>query len=184
MAFIVDSSGSIHGTNFDDAKEVVKDLVMTLDLASSKDRAALVLFSSSASLEARFGQYGTVNRFLDFVQKLPKMGGRTRIDKALNRAVNQVFSEARQEAYKIAIVLTDGVQSIGARGLKQTSKPLLDAGVRLLAVGVGTGMNERRLRLMTDRQEDVVNVINIQGRFQKILDELSQNACSKYLATP
>lgn len=155
-------------------------MVMTFDLAPNKDRAALVLFSSSASLEARFGEYDTVNRFLDAVQKLPKMGGRTRIDKALNLADNQVFRDARRGVHKIAIVLTDGVQSSGARGLKQRSKPLRDAGVRVLAVGFGGRMDERRLRLMTDRDEDVVDAKNIQGHLKKILDELEQHACSKY----
>ena len=178
VTFIVDSSGSIE--EFQNTKDVVKKLVMTLDLASGRNRAAMVLFSSTAYLEAQFGQYDTVQKFQDAVQQLPKMGGRTRIDKALNRAVNQVLPDARQDVYKIAIILTDGVQSSGARGMKQTSKPLRDEGVRVLAVGVGAGKNERRLRLMTDRDQDVVNAKNIQPYLQRILDDLNQHGCSKY----
>ena len=178
VTFIVDSSGSIK--EFQNTKDVVKELVMTLDLASGRNRAAMVAFSSTAHLEAQFGQYDTVQKFQDAVQQLPKMGGRTRIDKALNRAVNQVLPDARQDVYKIAIILTDGVQSSGARGMKQTSKPLRNAGVRVLAVGVGAGKNERRLRLMTDRDQDVVNAKNIQAYLQRILDDLNQHGCSKY----
>ncbi|XP_078360599.1 uncharacterized protein LOC144644910 [Oculina patagonica] len=177
VAFIVDSSGSLE-SEFNDAKEVVKKLVMTLDKAPGKNRAAMVLFGSSASQVAQFGQYETVDKFQDAVQQLPKMGGRTRIDKALKIAVDQVLPAARQGVYKIDIILTDGVQSSGARGLKQTSKPLRDAGVRVLAVGIGTGMDKRRLRLMTDRDEDVVDAKNIQGRLQGILDDLSQHDCT------
>ena len=179
MAFIVDSSGSIRGTKFNDAKKIVNELVGTFKLASGENRAALVQFSSSPSLEARFGQYETVDEFQDVVWKLPKMGGRTRIDKALTLAVNQVFTDSRQEVYKIAIILTDGVQSGGARGMKQTSKPLRDAGIHVLAVGIG-GIRERRLRLMTDRKEDVVNAKKIQDRLEGILNVLSQDDCSKY----
>lgn len=179
MTFIVDSSGSVE-SEFNDAKEVVKKLVMTLDKAPGKNRAAMVLFGSSASQVARFGQYETVDKFQDTVQQQPSMGGRTRIDKALKIAVDQVLPDARQGVYKIDIILTDGVQSKGARGLKQTSKPLRDAGVRVLAVGIGAGMDERRLRLMTDRDKDVVNAKNIQGHLQGILDDLSQHDCSKY----
>ncbi|KAL9978387.1 hypothetical protein ACROYT_G015895 [Oculina patagonica] len=177
VAFIVDSSGSVE-SEFNDAKEVVKKLVMTLDKAPGKNRAAMVLFGSSASQVAQFGQYETVDKFQDAVQQLPKMGGRTRIDKALNIAVDQVLPDARQGVYKIDIILTDGVQSSGARGLKQTSKPLRDAGVRVLAVGIGAGMDKRRLRLMTDRDEDVVDAKDIQGHLQGILDYLSQHDCT------
>ncbi|XP_078360439.1 matrilin-1-like isoform X4 [Oculina patagonica] len=177
VVFIVDSSGSVE-SEFNDAKEVVKKLVTTLDKAPGKNRAAMVLFGPSASQVAQFGQYETVDKFQDAVQQLPRMGGRTRIDKALKVAVNQVLPAARQGVYKIDIILTDGVQSSGARGLKQTSKPLRDAGVRVLAVGIGTGENKRRLRLMTDRDEDVVDAKNIQEHLQGILDYLSQNDCT------
>ncbi|XP_078360443.1 matrilin-1-like isoform X1 [Oculina patagonica] len=177
VVFIVDSSGSVE-SEFNDAKEVVKKLVMTLDKAPGNNRAAMVLFSSTASQVAKFEQYETVDKFQDAVQQLPSMGGRTRIDKALKIAIDQALPAARPGVYKIDIILTDGVQSSGARGLKPTSRPLRDAGVRVLAVGIGTKKDERRLRLMTDRDEDVVDAKNIQGHLQGILDDLSQHYCT------
>ena len=180
VTFIVDSSNSIKDEDFNNEKEVVKKLVMDLDIAPHKNRAALVLFGTSPSLEARFGQYETTYKFQDVLEKLPKMGERTRIDRALNVAENQIFPEARRGVYKMAIILTDGVQSSGSQGLIASSKPLRDAGVHVIAVGIGVGKRERRLRLMTDRDEDVVGKNNIQGHLQKILDDLNNNGCSKY----
>ena len=180
VAFILDSSNSIKDEDFNEEKEIVKKLVMDLNTASDKNRAALVLFSNSPSLEARFGQYETVYKFQEVLQKVPKMGKKTRIDRALNIAENQIFPEARQSVSKIAIILSDGVQSTGAQGLSPSSKPLRDAGVRVIAVGIGDGKRERRLRLMTDRAEDVVDTKNIQGHLQKIFNDLIQNGCSKY----
>ena len=180
MAFILDSSNSIKDEDFYDEKEIVKKLVMDLDIAPEKNRAALVLFGTSPSLEARFGQYETFHKFQDVLEKLPKMGKRTRIDRALNFAKNQIFPGSRQDVHKIAIILTDGVQSTGAQGLRPSSKSLRDAGVRVIAVGIGAGKQERRLRLLTDRDEDVVDIKDIQGHLQEILDDLSQNGCSEY----
>lgn len=140
----------------------------------------MVLFSSTALLEAQFGEYETEDEFLDVVQKLPKMGGRTRIDNALKLTVDQILPDARPGVYNITLALTDGKQSSGARGLEETSKPLRDAGVRVLAVGVGAGMNERRLRLMTDRDEDVMDTKEVKAHLQGILDHLNQHDCSKY----
>jgi len=180
VAFILDSSNSIKDEDFNDEKEIVKKLVVNLDIAPDKNRAALVQFSTSPLLKARFGQYETAYKFQDVLEKLPKMDKRTRIDRALNLAENQIFPEARKGVNKMTIILTDGVQSTGAQGLRPSSKPLRDAGVRVIAVGVGVGKRERRLRLMTDRDEDVVDLKNVQGRLQEILDDLSQNGCSKY----
>ena len=154
--------------------------MVNLDIAPDKNRAALVRFGTSPLLDARFGQYETAYKFQDVLEKLPKMGKRTRIDRALNLAENQIFPEARKGVNKMTIILTDGVQSTGAQGLRPSSKPLRDAGVRVIAVGVGVGKRERTLRLMTDRDEDVVDLQNVQGRLQEILDDLSQNGCSKY----
>ena len=180
VTFILDSSNSIKDEDFNDEKEIVKKLVMDLQIAPDKNRAALVQFSTSPSLKARFGQYETAYKFRDILEKLPKMGKRTRIDRALNLAENQIYPEARQGVYKMAIILTDGVQSTGAQGLRPSSKPLRDGGVHVIAVGIGVGKQERRLRLMTDRDEDVVDTKNIEGHLQEILKDLSQNGCSKY----
>ena len=184
MAFILDSSNSIKDEDFNDMKEIVKKLVMDLGLASDKNRAALVLFSESPSLEAGFGQNETADKFQDVLKKLPKLGQKTRIDRALNVTENQIFPEARQDVYKMAIILSDGVQSTGAQGLRPSSKPLRDAGVRVIAVGIGIGKRERRLRLMTDRDEDVVDAKSIWGHLQEIRNELRQNNCSKYQSMP
>ena len=54
----------------------------------------------------------------------------------------------------------------------------------MLAVGVGVGMEKRRLRLMTDSDEDVVTTKNLQEHFQGILRDLIQNECSKYQSVP
>ena len=179
MAFILDSSGSVKDEDFNEEKEIVGKLMMDLDVRPNKDRVALVLFGTKSNLETEFGQY-EASTFQNVLQTLPKMDDRTRIDRALNLAVDKIFPSARQGVYKMAIILTDGVQSTGAQGLRPSSKPLRDAGVRVIAVGIGFGKQERRLRLMTDRNEDVVDAKNIQGHLREILGDLGQNDCSKY----
>jgi len=181
LAFILDSSGSIKTEDFNEEKEIVKKLVMDdLDIGPNKDRVALVLFGAKSKLRARFGKYETALKFQDVLEKIPKMDDRTRIDLALKVAKDRIFPNARHGVYKMAIILTDGVQSAGAQGLRPSSKPLRDAGVRVIAVGIGVGKRKNRLRLMTDRDEDVVDAENIQGYLQEIFRDLEQNGCSKY----
>ena len=179
MAFILDSSGSVKDEDFNEEKEIVNNSMVGLDIGLYKDRVALVLFGTKSKREAEFGQYDA-SKFQDVLQNLPKMNDRTRIDLALNVAEDQIFSKGRKGAYKIAIILTDGVQSTEAQGLRPSSKPLRDAGVHVIAVGIGAGKRERRLRLMTDRDEDVVDTKNIQRHLKKLFSDLNQNNCSKY----
>jgi len=122
VAFILDSSGSVKVEDFNEGKEIVKKLVMDdLDIGRNKDRVALILFGAKSKLQARFGKYETPFKFRDVLDKLPKMNDRTRIDLALKVAKDEIFPNARYGVYKMAIILTDGVQSTGAQGLRPSS---------------------------------------------------------------
>ena len=59
---------------------------------------------------------------------------------------------------KIAILITDGEQTktSDSKRLRRASKPLRRAGVRVLAVGVGSGTDLDELRLVTESDDDVV----------------------------
>ncbi|XP_027038668.1 collagen alpha-1(XXI) chain-like [Pocillopora damicornis] len=175
VAFIMDSSGSIKRAEFYEERLLVKKLVV--QVTATGNREALILFGSSASVKAQLGQYDTAEKYIEVVQKLRKKNGRTRIDRALNVAVDEVFSSARPYAYKIVIVLSDGVQSKGAKSLRESSRPLRQANVRVLAVGIGTGMAKNRLRLMTGSDDDVVDVKDIEGHLQYIITNIYRNPC-------
>lgn len=175
VAFIMDSSGSIKRAEFYEERLLVKKLVE--QVTATGNREALILFGSSASVKAQLGQYDTAEKYIEVVQKLRKKNGRTRIDRALNVAVDEVFSSARPYAYKIVVVLSDGVQSRGAKSLRESSRPLRQANVRVLAVGIGTGMAKNRLRLMTGSDNDVVDVKDIEGYLQGIMTEIYRKPC-------
>ena len=175
VAFIMDSSGSIKRAEFYEERLLVKKLVE--QVTATGNREALILFGSSASVKAQLGQYDTAEKYIEVVQKLRKKNGRTRIDRALNVAVDEVFSSARPYAYKIVVVLSDGVQSRGAKSLRESSRPLRQANVRVLAVGIGTGMAKNRLRLMTGSDDDVVDVKDIEGHLQYIITNIYRNPC-------
>ncbi|CAH3154300.1 unnamed protein product, partial [Pocillopora meandrina] len=175
VAFIMDSSGSIKRAEFYEERLLVKKLVV--QVTATGNREALILFGSSASVKAQLGQYDTAEKYIEVVQKLRKKNGRTRIDRALDVAVDEVFSSARPYAYKIVIVLSDGVQSKGAKSLRESSRPLRQANVRVLAVGIGTGMAKNRLRLMTGSDDDVVDVKDIDGHLQYIITNIYRNPC-------
>ena len=158
LAFIVDSSGSIGPEMYLKEKHFIKELARSFGVAPGQSRAALVLYSNSASVKAGFDQYPTLEEFHKSVDDLPYEKGRTRIDLALEKANQEVFPQARKGVPKIAILITDGKQTQAAdsKGLREASEPLRRAGVRLLAIGIGSEVDSNELRLVTETDDDVV----------------------------
>ena len=181
LAFVFDSSDTIGVGALEDAKMLVKKMVKGLELGADESRVALVVFADKVEVKARFSKNLSVKQFQDMVQNIKSIGSRTRIDKALVET-KQVFKEGRDDVYKIAVVLTDGIQSKDrdTKSLLSTSEPLRRAGVRVIAVAIGTQASKNRLRLMTDSMDDVKEEDEALEYFQQLSDKLNQNLCGNY----
>lgn len=181
LAFVFDSSDTIGVGALEDAKMLVKKMVKGLELGADESRVALVVFADKVEVKARFSKNLSVKQFQDMVKNMKRIGSRTRIDKALVET-KQVFKEGRDDVYKIAVVLTDGIQSEGqdTKSLLSTSEPLRRAGVRVIAVAIGTQASKGRLRLMTDSMDDVKEEDEALEYFQQLSDKLNQNLCGNY----
>ena len=178
LAFLIDSSGSIGRTNYLKEKNFVKEVARSFGVAPGQSQAAMVLYSNSASVKARFGQYASAEEFGQAVDALPYERGLTRIDKALDVAATEIFPGARTGVPKIALVITDGKQTkaADAKGLKEASEPLRKAGVRVLAVGIGSGVDPGELRLVAGSEEDVVVAADFADLLLK-LGNITSQAC-------
>ena len=113
------------------------------------------------------------------VGRLKLERGRTRIDKALEVAAREVFPYARSGVHQIAMVITDGVQTQEAdtKDLREASAPLRDAGVKILAIGVGRSTDPAELRLMVEKDEDVLLAKSFDDLLVK-LKSLIKKTCS------
>ena len=112
------------------------------------------------------------------VARLRHERGKTRIDKALEIAGKYVFPYARKDVHQIAMVITDGeqTQEEDTKDLKEVSEPLRKAGVQVLALGIGSGVNPDELRLMVERDEDVLLAKNFDDLMVKV-NSLIKSTC-------
>ena len=160
VAFLIDSSGSISKINYQKEKNFVKEAAKSFGVAPGQSQAAMVLYSNSASVKARFGQYPTAVQFGKAVDGLPHERAFRRINLALKLAATEIFPEGRAGVPKIALLITDGKQTRSHSAypidLKKASEPLRKAGIRVLAVGVGRSVDADELRLITETDDDVV----------------------------
>lgn len=181
IAFLVDSSGSISRTNYLKEKAFIKAVAQSFGISKSQSRAALVLFSNSASVQIRFRDHASTNAFKAAVDGLRHERGKTRIDKALDVASRYVFPFARKGVHQIAFVITDGeqTQESDTKDLKVASEPLRKAGVQVLALGVGSRVNPDELRLIVEKDEDVLIAKTFQDLLERV-GSLIKSTC--YLA--
>ena len=163
IAFIIDSSGSISRRNYLREKAFVKAVMMELVKNSIKLNAAVVLYSTRASVKLDFSQKFNLQRFISTIDNLPHERGVTRTDTALIITSEYIFTNhtvnQRHNAPKIAILITDG--KAGPRKpdflpVSNASEPLKQKGVRILAVGIGKRIDKQELLEITERKTDLI----------------------------
>ncbi|PFX32412.1 Hemicentin-1 [Stylophora pistillata] len=163
FAIIVDTSGSISRRNFHLLQRFIHSLVDGFKVAKDYTHIAIIEYSTAASVQLRFndlsGRNLTRNNVNKKVQSMPHKKGFTFIDKALRKADQDVFTYAagmRYDSDKVALVMTDGEQTVEKNSTKsdieiltEASKPLKDKGVRIISLGIGRRANKKSLEAIS-----------------------------------
>ena len=184
VAFLVDSSGSISSRNYRKVKTFVANLAAKFNISPRGSRAAVVLYSTSASTVIKFTDFTSSQSFTSAVQSLEHQRGFTRIDLALQRAYYDLFNRratSRYDVPKLAFVLTDGeqTQSPGAIPLKRASRFLKDVGVRLITIGIGSNVNKNELKTIASSDKDVITADTFDDLLAQV-EPLTKSACEGF----
>lgn len=179
----MDMSSSITVKNYQKERDFVKKVADTFTIAQGKTEAGVVAYNSEANLWISFGQYNSNEEFKTAVDKVPYWGGRTRIDNGLKMAAVGLFGsikQARANLPKVLIVLTDGRQSSDPRAtpLDEAVLPLLQLGVKVLAVGIGNDISRDELRLIVEKEQDIFTVDNFDDLLTKS-HQIARTACEE-----
>jgi len=149
IGFVLDSSGSLRN-DYDKEKDFLKALAATFGVSETGARAGVVTFSYYTEHSVKLSDHTDLAGFNDAVDKIPLMGSTTRIDKALRLTQKEMFTignGGRPGVSKVLIVLTDGsqTQDAGAEDPGDVAAELRDSGIRVIAVGIGKGINTTEL---------------------------------------
>ena len=167
---------------FDQEKDFVKKAAKELGVAPGKSRAAVIQFALNATEKIGFKEVRALADFESAVDdiKYRTEGTVTRIDNGLSKA-KEVFEKVRSsDRIKLLLLLTDGEQPIEDEKLKQLSSELRNAGIRLLAVGIGSGVNEKQLKLIAGDDANAITATDFNHLKDK-LGSLVKKACGKLL---
>lgn len=186
VIFAVHSPKNLGPSKYRKEKEFVKRVATTLNIAPGRSRVSLILYSNFATVRAELGEKTTMDSFSNLVDGLPHERGETRIDRALklSRSLFDSSGATRRGVPKILILLASGRQTAApnALNLEDAARPLHEANVRILAVGMGQDVEENELRAVTLKDEDMFlapsfnDLISLSGSVSKITCQ----AASKY----
>jgi len=148
IVFVLDSSGSISSDTWDDIKQWVHKSVEALHGVGVKTQVGLVTFDTDVhhDIKVPLTDHKTHQDFIRIVDNLPQKKGGTRIDLGMEEALN-LFTAGRPHLHKTVILLTDGQGS--NRPLSEVGEDFHKKHIRVIAVGVGTGVREADLISMT-----------------------------------
>ena len=158
-------------------------MIEHLQLSSSGAHASLVLFSHKAFLKIKFSDFYNGEGFNRAVDELPLLNSITRIDRALQVALNEMFSRVngmRRNVPHVLVLLTDGKQTPGndVMPLPKAVKPFHDAGIKVIVVGIGGGVNRRELKGLVKSPVNLKFVKNFnQLRSASFVEKITAAAC-------
>ena len=184
VGFVLDSSGSLRD-DYDKEKNFLKALAATFGVSEQGARAGVVTFSFNTEHSIKLNDHYDLFSFSDAVDKIPLMGHTTRIDRALRLTQSEMFSIAnggRPGVSKVVIVLTDGSQTpdAGAEDPGNVAEELRSMGYKVLAVGIGSGVNSTELAYITGNKENVYSASSFDELIsQDFLEKVNKGGCDE-----
>jgi len=186
---MIDTSGSISRRSFKLLLRFIRSLIMGFEISEDLTHIALIEYSTRASVQLKFNAlHGpALNKFnvKARVDQIPHSRGYTYIDRALRLANEKVFTyEAgmRDDVKKVALVMTDGVQTKDPKDkrsvteiLAEAAQPLKDKGVRVISLGIGQRVD--RASLQTIATGDYVFSARSFNDLRRMVRDLKKGTC-------
>nr|XP_022312052.1 collagen alpha-6(VI) chain-like isoform X1 [Crassostrea virginica] len=175
IAFLIDSSGSEYGSNFNNEKNFVSMVANEFNYGNNDTLIAVTQFSTFSHTEIYFNQYPDKAGLMDAIAKIHWLNGESNTHLGLTDLYRRVFISTnhnihthghhfnhvtygpRDASAKIAIVLTDG-RSLEPTNTQRAAEHLHKMGVEVFAIGIGKSVDRNELRMIATDSNHVYEV--------------------------
>ncbi|CAK8678124.1 unnamed protein product [Clavelina lepadiformis] len=189
LYFLLDGSGSIGSSNFQQSLDFVNQLTSEFNISSEQVRTGLTIYSSSNYPISQFDQHQNNSAFSDVVDNTRYPGGGTKTGNAIEFVRTVMFNTSTgmrppmEGAPKILLVLTDGQSG---DNVTTPSAAIKADGVTVFGVGVGNGFVENEIReIASDPDSDYAFGLSQFDQLVTILkDRVSVQACKIPIVVP
>ena len=183
LYIVLDSSGSIGSSSYEDAKKFLADLVSGFIIGENLVRVGLVIYGSDATLIFDLKHSYNRDEILSSIESVEYLSSTTATGDAIRLMTTTGFTEehgvrASDGAIpRVAIVLTDG-ESDSGQNVPRAAQSARDQSIEMLAFGIGSRINEQELLEIAGSQDRVFRI----DAFKNINDvrALITQGCKKY----
>lgn len=153
--FALDSSNSIWPEDFRKQIEFVTSLIDTFDFRNNKTRVGIIVYSTDIYMKVSLQSGWTKEQIKRQLNNTEYISGLTNTSDAIRFIRMYGFTQAneRENAIKIAIILTDGI-SRDPISTKRESGLSREAGIKLFAIGIGTDVDKTELKRIANDPDD------------------------------
>ncbi|XP_021364449.1 uncharacterized protein LOC110457477 [Mizuhopecten yessoensis] len=147
IVFLLDSSGSVGSSNFNKMLHFVQNVSDTFTIGPNDVQVGVDTFSTGHKAEFNMGSHLTKPSLLSAIGNIKYHSGSTHTGQAINFMHTSSYTAAaghRPNVPKIGIVVTDG-NSNNRQLTIQEAAAARKAGITMLAIGVGHGINSAEL---------------------------------------
>lgn len=162
FAFVIDSSSSIHPSDFRKGQNFLIDFLSGYDIGPGKVRVAAVTFGQGVYKENSFNlnTYQDKESVLEAVRKMPhRAGSTTDTFDAIKYMREKQMVVTRPGVPKVCIVVTDG-ESRNTTRTAYEAEQARSRGITMYAVGVGPKVNDLELRNIAGDETRVLKANN------------------------
>ena len=139
IAFVIDVSGSMSGSNISTVKGVMDSFINSM---GEEDRAAIVKFASSASVVQELTN--DKDALTTAVSSLSASGGTT-IQLGVSLGIDQLVQDTAENSYDTLILLTDGEDSGFNNYWEQHASTCSDNNIIAYSIGIGSSVSSEHL---------------------------------------
>lgn len=180
IVFMVDGSWSIGTENFERIRLFLYTLVNGFDVGPDHVRIGLVQYSTTPRTEFLLNTHQDKTEILQYISRLPYMGGGTQTGQGLdfmlhNHFVEAAGSRARQRVPQIAVVITDGKSQ---DDVEPHAQDLRRKGIVLYAIGIKDADVEQLKEIANKPHSQHVYSVSDFAALQGISHNIIQTLCT------
>eukprot|EP00794_Sanderia_malayensis_P018008 gene18007-19809_t len=184
IGFLLDESGSIGSSGFNQELHFVKNIAKQLTVSSSNTHVSVMTFASSAQMRNYFRDSNAKSQYYleRLVNSIRYRGGGTDTERALNLARTHMFHSsygARSGVSKVVVVFTDGRSASGVARVRAAAQKLKDMSINMISIGVGSSISVDELNAMASSSGHVFRVSGA-NYLNSIVSKVKTESCKVF----
>ena len=118
-------------------------------------RYGVITYSNISTIQIRLQSSSDIFKIQDQIRNLKWPGIGSGVDTALRQA-NTVFKDSTPASRKVLVIFMSGMASAPSSTLRETVRPLLKQGVRVVLVGYGDRLDDGQLRGISENGKNII----------------------------